>query len=52
MAKYFSTGLLFVDVGICIYREINFYKKIYVFYVPNVNIKMYLKFQTVLNSQW
>lgn len=25
MAKYFSTGvLLFVDVGICIYREINF----------------------------
>lgn len=24
MAKYFSTGLLFVDVGICINREINF----------------------------
>lgn len=27
MAKYFSTGLLFVDVGICIYREIKFLLK-------------------------
>lgn len=27
MAKYFSTGLLFVDVGICINREINFFIK-------------------------
>ena len=40
MAKYFSTGLLFVDVEICIYQEINFLFKKKVCQVPNVNIKI------------
>lgn len=51
MAKYFSTGLLFVDVEICIYQEINFLfkkkKKAYLMFIIPWSLRCYKEISSI-----